>query len=241
MNYNKQNFDLDLYMEEISHLIPYPTSVKGETLDDLRIDVENALKDASEKSPTEVFGSPSEVARNVIKGQNWHNNRAGWGIRFLAWGIDLFCKLSLGFILLGVGFLIFLFIIPFDELLSIIFEWEDTETMSAFLTTENIQKMIIMLFIITPATIAFMLYNIALESYYNTTIGKKILNLAVVDQSGIKISKRQAIIRNLSKIVLGEILFFDVILGMILVRDRSTDTQYQRGLDIIAETIVIRY
>ena len=106
---------------------------------------------------------------------------------------------------------------------------------------ENIQKMLIMLLIITPATIAFMLYNIVLESYYNTTIGKKILNLAVVDQSGIKISKRQAIIRNLSKIVLGEILFFDVILGMILVRDRSTDTRYQRGLDIIAETIVIRY
>ena len=84
MTYNNQNSDLELYMEEISHLIPYPIYVKGETLDDLRIDVENALKDTNGKSPTEVFGLPSEVARNVIKGQNWHDNRAGWDIRFFA-------------------------------------------------------------------------------------------------------------------------------------------------------------
>jgi uncharacterized RDD family membrane protein YckC len=241
MKYKNQNEDLELYMEEISRLIPYPTSIKSEALHDLRIDIENAMNDAYGTSPTEVFGLPSDVARNVIQGQNWHENRASWSVRLVAWGIDLICKLSLAFSFLVIGFVIFLFIIPLDDLIKIIFEWEDGEKMSEFLTIENIQKMVIMLVLITPATILFMLYNIILESYYSTTIGKKLLNLAVVDQSGIRISKRQAIVRNLSKIILGEILIFDVILGMILVRDRSTNTQNQRGLDIIAETIVIHY
>ncbi len=241
MKYNNQSEDLEIYMEQISRLIPYPASVKSETLSDLRIDVENALEDSIEVSPSEVFGSPSEVAKNVIQGQNWHQNRAGWRIRLIAWIIDLFIKLGVAFTFLGIGFVIFLFVIPLDELISIVFEWEDVETMKTFFTIENIQKMTIMLILITPATIIFMIYNIVLESYYSATVGKKILNLAVVDQSGIRISKRQAIIRNLSKIVLGEILFFDVLLGMILVKDRSTYSKYQRALDIIAETIVIRY
>jgi len=51
---------------------------------------------------------------------------------------------------------------------------------------------------------------------------------------------RQAIIRNLSKIVLGEFLILDTVLGMILERQTPERTHYQRGLDILAETIVIK-
>jgi len=232
--------DIDEYIVEISRLLPYPESLKEEVVNDLKTDVQSAMDDSADKSPVTVFGTPLEVAKNVIQGQEWHNNRARWTIRFFAWSIDLFLKLSLGFIILGIGLFIMILLIPFDELIQEFSKWE-AESFIAIMSSSKGQLVTILSFlVILPATIVFLLYNIVLEHYFSATIGKKVFNLIVVDQSGVKMNGRQAIIRNLSKIVLGEFLILDTVLGMILERQTPERTHYQRGLDILAETIVIK-
>jgi len=237
-SYEKQ--EIDKYIVEISRLLPYPKLFKEEVLDDLKADVQSALDDSVNKSPVTVFGTPLEVAKNVIQGQEWHNNRAGWTTRFFAWTIDLFLKLCLGFIILGAGFFIMTLLIPFDDLIQEFGKWE-TDSFIAIMSSSKGQLVTILSFlIILPATIVFLLYNIVLEYYYSATVGKKLFNLVVVDHSGLKMNGRQAIIRNLSKIVLGEFLVLDTVLGMILERQTPERTHYQRGLDILEETIVIQ-
>lgn len=232
--------EINRYIVEISRLLPYPKSLKEEALDDLKVDVQSALDDSVDKSPATVFGTPLDVAKNVIQGQEWHNNRAGWTIRFSAWVIDLFLKLALGFIILGIGFLIMMVFIPFDELMQEFSKWETSSFEAIIATSKGQMVTILSFFTIILAASVFMLYNIVLEHYFSTTIGKKLFHLVVVDHSGLKMKGRQAIIRNLSKIVLGEFLILDTVLGMILERQTPERTHYQRGLDILAETIVIK-
>ncbi|MHA1944633.1 MAG: RDD family protein [Candidatus Hodarchaeales archaeon] len=228
------------YIDEISRLLPYPKSLKEEVLNDLKIDVQSALDDSIEKSPTKVFGTPVEVANNVIHGQEWYKNRAGWKIRFMAWGIDLFLKLGLGFLILAIGFIIMILFVPLDELLQEFSKWE-TSSIEIILSSTTGQLVTILSFlVIVPATMVFFLYNIVLEYYFSATVGKKLFRLVTVDHSGLKMQGRQVIIRNLSKIVLGEFLILDTVLGMILERQTPERTHYQRGLDILAETIVIK-
>jgi uncharacterized RDD family membrane protein YckC len=125
---------------------------------------------------------------------------------------------------------------PFDDLIQEFAKWETSsfEVIMASPTT------IISFITIIPATLVFLAYNIILEHFYSATIGKRLLNLRVVDHNGIKMAGRQSVIRNLSKIVLGELLIFDVVLGMILERQTPERTHNQRGLDILAETIVVK-
>ncbi|MHA2332739.1 MAG: hypothetical protein ACXAEU_12015, partial [Candidatus Hodarchaeales archaeon] len=56
---------IDLYINEVSRLLPYPRSTKKEALDELRIDVQAAMRDSGGESPSTVFGNPLEVAKNV--------------------------------------------------------------------------------------------------------------------------------------------------------------------------------
>lgn len=84
-------------------------------------------------------------------------------------------------------------------------------------------------------------YNAVLEYHFGATIGKRLLSLVVVDQSGVRISWKQALIRNLYKFLVSEeLLPFDVMLGMILEKMDPEKTKNQRGLDILAETTVIK-
>ncbi|MHA2227406.1 MAG: RDD family protein [Candidatus Hodarchaeales archaeon] len=233
---NENQISIDEYIGCVSRLLPYPKKQKREAIEILYSDVSSAMKDSPNSIPSSVFGDPTDVARNIIEGQGWHNQRAGWGIRVAAWCIDLFLKLGIAFLIVGVGFVFMLLIMPFDDHIQEFAKWETSsfEVIMASPTT------IISFITIIPATLVFLAYNIILEHFYSATIGKRLLNLRVVDHNGIKMAGRQSIIRNLSKIVLGELLVFDVVLGMILERQTPERTQNQRGLDILAETIVIK-
>ncbi len=236
MKRNEKRISIDEYINEVSRLLPYPKEQKREALEVLRSDVSSAMKDSEDTIPSSVFGNPTDVAKNIVEGEGWHNRRAGWGIRIVAWSIDLFLKLSIAFLILGVGFVLMLLIMPFDELVQEFAKWETSSFETIILSPITIISFLVMI----PATIVFLAYNIILEHYYSATIGKRLLNLRVVDHKGIKMVGRQSIIRNLSKIVLGEFLVLDFMLGMILEKQTPERTQNQRGLDILAETIVIK-
>lgn len=227
---------IDEYIEKINRLLPYPKETKQDALEILRSDVSAALADVQDGDPSSTFGKPIEVAKDILEGQEWHHQRAGWGIRFIAWGIDLFLKLGFAFLILAIGFGLMLIIMPFDELIQEFAKWETNEFNEIIASPTTF----ISILTIIPATLIFMAYNIVLEYFFSATIGKKLLGLRAVDHSGIKMVGRQVIIRNLSKIVFGEFLILDVVLGMILEKQTPERTQNQRGLDILAETIVIR-
>ncbi len=241
MDKNEESNQIDMYINQVSSLLPYPNTTKKEALDELRIDVQSARKDSEGEPLSIVFGNPRNVAQNVSQGHDWHNKRAGWSIRLLAWLIDLIMEACLVLIILGAGFLLLLVIIPFEELMLEFSSWESGTSTLKFFSPQGL-LFIAIITVLTLATVAAILgYNAALEYYFGKTIGKKLLSLAVVDKTGIKITWKQAIIRNFSKIIVSEeLLPFDVILGMILERMDPEKTRNQRGLDILAETIVIR-
>lgn len=230
---------IDLYIKEVSRHLPYPDSKKEEALDELRHDIQSAIEDSQDDIST-VFGNPRDVARNVSQGHDWHKNRARWRTRLLAYFIDLFIEGFLILITMIIGFTFTIMtVMPFEDLMQVFTTWEKGE----FVFSSQIFLLLIIITIMTIiAVIIFIGYNAVLEYYYGATIGKKLLNLGVVDQTGIKITWKQAIIRNLSKITISEeFLPIDVLLGMILHRFDPEKTTNQRGLDILAETIVIKH
>ncbi|MFW9993304.1 MAG: RDD family protein [Candidatus Odinarchaeota archaeon] len=238
MDKNKGLSQIDSYIEEISRLLPYPELKKKEALDELRLDVQAAMRDSGGESPPLVFGNPVEVAKNVSQSHDWHSERAGWPVRFFAWLIDLFFEIILVITYLGAGFLLMLVFIPFDELIQEFSKWES----GAFeFTVREILLNVFSAFLIFTAITIFFGYNFVMEYYFSATIGKKFFGLMVVDQTGVKMTWKQVFIRNLSKVLVSEeLLPFDVVLGMILEKQDPEKTRKQRGLDILAETIVIK-
>lgn len=244
MSENIKLNSIDGYIDEVRRLLPYHEEKIQDTLKELRIDIEAAVVDADRKPPSAVFGSPRDVALNIMASHpEWYSKRAGWWIRLVAYVLDLFIEMSLLFIYLGTGFIaIITFIMPLDELMQEFQSWEQ-ESFNFFelFTPQSLLLIILISFFFITTVILLVGYSTVLEYYFGATPGKKLLNLLVIDQTGIRITWKQAIIRNLSKILISEeILPFDVVLGMILEKLDPEKTQKQRGLDILAETIVIK-
>ncbi|MFX0094702.1 MAG: RDD family protein [Candidatus Hodarchaeota archaeon] len=240
-----QNEEIDMYIDEVSRFLPYPKSKKQEALDELRIDIESAMMDAKGESPVALFGTPRHTAMNVCQGQDWQNERANWRVRIFAWAIDLIIKV--GFIIIYVmgGFFFLSTIIPYDEIIQWFFKSSSTTFDPSIFSGQGLLILAYISLLTITTAIAVFGYNVVLEQSFSATIGKKLLKISVVDESGIKITWKQAIIRNLSKIFFsGEFLLFflpvDVILGMILEKQNPEKARNQRGLDILAETIVIK-
>lgn len=199
------------YLHKIEQFFPYSTNKKTEAIMNLRKDIEEALKDSKKDDPEEFFGHPQEVAKNYSINYEWGVEKAGFRSRTLAYGVDLIVSFTFyGLFLLGWGLSTYLAIIGFHEVSVIIF-------ILAWIT-------------LTGAS----WHQMITERYFSTTIGKKFLGLIVSDHSGIRITWSQAIIRNLSKAIPGLILP-ELIIGKYIETDK-----FQRPLDKVAETIVVK-
>jgi len=235
---------IDLYIDEISKLLPYPSSLKTTLLAELKIDVQTAMEGSEKKNPSMVFGLPRDVAKNFTKSQDWGTKRAGWGSRVFAYLIDIAILgvFLIVYVLGGIIAILTLFV-PVDDIFDLFqVSWGFDEPMPLQLDLtlgETILFLVLLFSLIGSAILVFSGYIIVLERYFSATIGKKLLKLSVVDVSGIKITWHQAIVRNLSKI-LGGFLPVDLVLGMILEK-HDPDKRKQRGLDILAETIVVKH
>ncbi len=236
-----KNYDtIDLYINEISELLPYPVSKKKDKLEELRIDVQAAVEDSDIKNPSIVFGSPRDVAKKFSQSQYWGTQRAGWSSRFLAWLIDTLI-ISLFFLVYGLGGMIVILslFVPVENIRELFDNLSNSLQLNLSLP-EIIIFLILQIFLLGSLFTIYVGYTIALERYFATTIGKKLLKLSVVDESGIKITWYQAIIRNISKIS-GGFLPIDFIIGVILEKKDPDKTMKQRALDVLAETIVIKH
>ena len=78
-------------------------------------------------------------------------------------------------------------------------------------------------------------YLILMEAYVGWTVGKRILGMRVVDESGNKIGLPKSVIRNMLRLIDGLPAFN--ILGIVLIASSPRD---QRFGDRVANTYVIR-
>lgn len=83
-------------------------------------------------------------------------------------------------------------------------------------------------------TLIYLAYFIVLEANSGATLGKRVLKLKVVQVNGSPIEMREAVIRNLLRIVDG---FFFYLVGAVLI---WTSPNKQRLGDRVANTIVVR-
>jgi uncharacterized RDD family membrane protein YckC len=233
------------FIEKIDSLLPYPTFKKEEVLEELRLDLEATMKDSDEKIPSVVFGTPRDVAKNLSLSQDWETERAGWGRRIAAFGIDATIQFTIIVIYFLAGFFFLLSRFMSSEEINQLLKEAFIEGGASFNPGFTVFEFIIffgfLLFLTASSGLFLVCYSVVLERYFSTTIGKKIFGLLVVDESGIRISWQQAIIRNLTKIFVGtEFLLFDALIGLILEKQDPEKARKQRGLDILAETIVVK-
>ncbi|MFX1514777.1 MAG: RDD family protein [Promethearchaeota archaeon] len=199
------------YLHKIEQYFPYSTNKKIEAIMNLRTDIEEALKDSKKEDPEEVFGHPQEVAKNYSMNYEWGVVRVGFRSRTLAYCMDL-----------GVSFTFFsLFLLG----------W----ILSTYLAIISFHEVSVIIFILAWITLTGASWHqMITERYFSTTIGKQMLGLIVCDQSGIRITWSQAILRNLSKVIPGLILP-ELIIGKYIKTDKL-----QRPLDKVAETMVVK-
>lgn len=227
MSNNTDSINISKYIGEVSNLLPYSHSEKQPVLDDLQEDLQEALSSDPTIDLFSTFGSPHEVAKNLSKSHDWNTKPAGWLIRILAYFIDFILLLIFAFSSFIIGFAVVL-----DWLTNII----NTERLE--LTEFLFLFSVIIIIGMLPVIILF-LYFVILEKLWATTIGKWIFGLRTVDITGIKPSWKQVLIRNFTKFQ-GEFLPFDIIIGMMMEKEKGTPGKYQRASDILADTMVVK-
>jgi uncharacterized RDD family membrane protein YckC len=213
---------IDNYLTEVQNRLPYTAKLKNQVIDDFKADVFTAYEhQESWVSPTNIFGYSDEAARNIAASVDWNTTPAGWWRRILAFTIDSLLLFSI-YILLFIAFGL---------------------TLNGKLEENGESNLVDIVFGITILIlfVGFLMaiaagYWIAAEKIYGKTPGKKLFGLIVVDQSGIKMNWEQSIVRNLTKIV-GEFLFFDFLLGVVMENDPDKS---QRAMDVLAKTEVLK-
>ncbi|MFW9906630.1 MAG: RDD family protein [Candidatus Thorarchaeota archaeon] len=211
---NETTFLIESYIQKIDDWLPYPRIKKEIVLERLKAEIYEAIQDTEQKDPVQAFGNPYQVAKDVSLGQDWDMERSSYSDRAMAYMIDNFIQ-AIG---VGAGVIIWL-----KTLLTLPFF---ASNLALVLTT-------VFFFLVPYILICTIGYFIIFEKIVSKTPGKALLGLTVCDVSGVRITWLQAIIRNLTKIE-SFILLIEVIIGI------AQKTDFQRPLDIVANTIVIR-
>lgn len=208
---NKEMELIDDYIQEVNIWLPYPMNLKSKILENLKSDILETIKDTGEKNPVLAFGDPYHVAKSISKGQDWGTIRADYGTRFWAYLFDQ--------VIIFLGILIGIYLYISISLRS------GFNSLSLFFTA---------FFVLLPYTLFWIYgYFVILEKIFAATPGKRLLGLSVCDESGVRITWLQAIIRNITKFET-TLLLLDTIIA------HYQKTNYQRLMDTVAKTIVVR-
>ena len=207
------------YLTEVKKHIPGYKEIKNKVLEQFILDIQEVLDSTEEEiEPKLEFGNPKEVAAHLCQSQNWIDNVTSLKIRTLAFLFD--------FIIIGVIFssLIILgnMLLNYETYLEPL-----TENMIIFVSITGYLSYIL-------APIFYLLYWFMLEIISDTSPGKRILNLYVIDESGSKAKKKQFFIRNLTKVFF-MVLIFDIFPFLL-----EKNPKYLRVYDQAAKTIVVK-
>jgi len=236
---SRKNVEIEKYIQEIDNWLPYPKIRKTRYIDNVREEVLEAIQDMDNPDPIIAYGDPYQVAKGLGLSQDWGTTKSGWLIRIFAFIIDsiLIVSICLAYLLFG---LVVIFRIELEQLLKISELSEVLELLQINLEPQTFPiNAILSLIYMLGAVVIYSAYYIVLEKFYSATIGKIILGLQVVDRSGIKLTWKQSLVRNFTKLPgIVEFLVFDILLGMLMVEKRKGENQ--KATDILADTIVVR-
>ena len=211
--------NIQKYLSLVKKHIPGYKEIKNSVLEQFVLDIQETIETTDKEiDPYSEFGEPKEVAANLCQAQNWIDNTATLKIRSLAFLFDI--------IIIGVIFssMIILgnMLINYEIYLEPL-----TDNMIIF-----VKIMGYLCYVLAPTF--YLLYWFILEMITNTSPGKRILNLYVIDENGSKSKKKQFFIRNLTK-ALFPVLIFDVLPCLI-----EKNPKYIRVYDQAAKTIVVK-
>lgn len=227
------------YIQEIDNWLPYPKKKKSDLLENLRVEITEAIQDSGNPDPEIAYGDSYQIAKGLSLSQDWGTKPSGWFDRILAFMID--ATLIVGFCLIYlISGLVFILRINLKQALTISELSEAFELLQSDLELGLFLLLaIVLLLYALGAAVIYSAYFIILEKLFSTTIGKKVLGLQAVDQSGVKLTWKQSIVRNFTKLPgIAEFLVFDIILGMLMME--RGQGKNQKATDILAETIVVK-
>jgi uncharacterized RDD family membrane protein YckC len=222
------------YINTIEKYLPFSKRQRKQAMSLLTLDIEEAVHDTPSKKPNEIFGDPYDVAKKFAQSYEWNTIQAKFKVRALAYIIDLLLSLNLGFFWLMIITIYFW---------NIIIAYIDKVKLSnglgsySFLDPDILILEIALVFIVSLAWIITFGHSIIFEKKFSTTLGKRVCNIIVCDQTRTRITWGQGLNRNLTKFIpgllLGEILLtpflstapnqriFDKIGGMIILQEKS--------------------
>lgn len=236
---SSKNVLVENYIQEIDKWLPYPKKRKIRLLENLRAEVSESIQGMENPDPVISYGDPYQIAKGLSLSQDWGTKPGGWRIRTFAFIIDAFLVVGLCLAYLMLGF-VFIFRIDLNQALTIgeLSEAFDILRGDLELGLFLLLAVVLLLYALGAAVI-YSVYFIILEKSFSTTIGKKLLGLQAVDISGVKLTWKQSLVRNFTKLPgIAEFLVFDIILGM-LMNERGQG-EHQKATDILAETIVVK-
>lgn len=223
----KNGFETE-FLNQVNSWLPPRASKKEEWLRELRQDLDAAYEDTSaDLSASErwgnvlnEFGTPEEVAKNLISSQTEPFARASYSRRVAAYLIDFVITIGLAILfmlpIVGGAYLIVVYgDVPADP---------DTVSIILIILIGNL--------VIVLMITALIGYFVVLEKQWGATIGKRVLGIQVVSEAGLRLTWQQAIVRNLSKLN-EQFILIDWLIGWLL------KTDHQRGLDVAAKTQVV--
>lgn len=207
--------EVDRYVLDVLRNIEAPPRQRSRIEADLRAHLEEALRRG--ESPATVFarmGSPEEVAQEFMAGVTLHY--AGFWRRVIAFAVDLAVILLVASPLFGLAVL-FSSLVPRAPS-----GWEYALGGVIIVAAWSTALM---------AVGVFILYFPMLEGRFGQTLGKRLLGLRVVKETGTPIGYREAFLRRLP-------FYFDfIVLDALFI---PFTPRRQRAFDIIARTVVIR-
>jgi uncharacterized RDD family membrane protein YckC len=206
---------VDEYILKVRRQIPNHKNDLLLPLEHLKNELEEVLQVEGKKLPYEIYGSPAIVAKTIVQSNKLSYKNTHLFIRSGAYLIDLIAS-----ILIGISLMLFpvAFIMSLDPFY--------------FMYITNPIKLLVYLFVVSIPLYTIIFYPILLEGNYSRTLGKLIFKIWVIDESGIKITWNQAVIRSLTKIF--PILLLIEVMYMLKNRDNK------RKLDKVAQTRVVK-
>ena len=230
------------FVAKVSILLPYKKQEKEQALQNLLEDIQEAMKETKETDPSIVFGNPRDVAKDLSRSQDWGTEPAGFFKRTVAFIID-FAIIAIFHpaTILALLMVAILLNNRWDE-----FATELTRMFETIFDPSNPILLLISLLVWITICLSIGLfplvsgtcYFVGFEGKFSTTLGKRIMGLKVVDESGTKLSWKQAFVRNLSKIgtfLELEFVLFDVLIGVLMQK-----AEKRRALDLLVETVVVQ-
>ncbi len=208
--------DIEQYVRDVLHNIHAPASERERIETDLRSHLQEALEAGqAPRAVIDHMGTPVEVAAEFM--QQVRLNYAGFWIRLLAFATDLLILIPFAFVLALLAQLFINLVVR-----------QDLSTLDWILGAAWIALAASCILAVIGL---FTLYFPIFEGRFGQTIGKRLLGLAVLKESGMPIGYKEAFLRRIP-------FYFDFMpLDALFI---PFTAKKQRAFDIVARTVVVR-